>query len=394
MHRYRRVVLIVLDSVGVGELPDAGDYGDVGSNTLGNTARAVNGLRMPHLQRWGLGNITDVAGVPPTSEAQAAFGKMKERAKGKDTTTGHWEIAGLILNRPFPTYPDGFPPEVIQAFEDAIGGSILGNRAASGTVIIEELGEEHMRTGCPIVYTSADSVFQIAAHEEVIPVDVLYEYCRKAREILQGVHGVGRVIARPFAGNPGSFKRTERRHDYALAPTGPTILEALQNAGFTTIGVGKIYDIFAGVGVTKSIKAKNNEQAIRGIFEALALNEPGLVFANLIDFDMLYGHRNDPKGYAAALEMFDSQIPRLTQALGEDDLLIITADHGCDPTTPSTDHSREYVPLLVYNQGVNPADLGIRETFADCAATIGDNFGLEWPVGRSFLNEVSGNGKA
>lgn len=389
MNRYRRVVLIVLDSVGVGELPDAADYGDEGSNTLGNTARAVNGLKMPHLQRWGLGNIIEVAGVPPTSDPQAAFGKMAERSRGKDTTTGHWELAGLILDRPFPTYPAGFPPEIITKFENAIGRPVLANRVASGTVIIEEFGAEHIRSGSPIVYTSADSVFQIAAHEEVIPVSVLYEYCRIAREILQGDHGVGRVIARPFVGMPGSFTRTERRRDYALPPTGPTILDALQNAGLVTIGVGKIHDIFAGEGVKRSIKAKNNAQAVQGILEALEMDEEGLVFANLIDFDMLYGHRNNPKGYAEALETFDTQVPRLSQALKDDDLLIITADHGCDPTTPSTDHSREFVPLLVYSRNINPVNLGVRETFADCAATIGENFGIEWRVGRSFLSIVS-----
>ncbi len=389
MYRHRRVVLVVLDSVGIGALPDAACYSDEGCNTLCNTARAVNGLKMPNLQRWGLGNIVELAGVPPAADPQAAYGKMAEKSPGKDTTTGHWELAGLILDRPFPTYPEGFPPEIITRFEKAIGRPVLANRPASGTVIIEELGAEHIRTGSPIVYTSADSVFQIAAHEEVVPVDVLYEYCRIAREILQGEHGVGRVIARPFVGKPGSFKRTERRRDYALAPTGPTILDALQKAGLVTIGVGKIHDIFAGVGVTRSIKAKNNMQAVQGILEALEMDEEGLVFANLIDFDMLYGHRNDPKGYAEALETFDTQVPRLVQALREDDLLMITGDHGCDPTTPSTDHSREYVPLLVYSRKTNPVNLGVRETFADCAATIGENFCIEWPVGTSFLGDVS-----
>lgn len=390
MRKYRRILLIILDSVGVGALPDAGAYGDVGSNTLGNTARAVGGLKMPHLERWGLGNIIEVAGVPPTTAPGAAHGKMAEQGRGKDTTTGHWELAGLILDRPFPTYPEGFPPEIIDAFENAVGRPVLANRAASGTAIIEELGAEHMRTGAPIVYTSADSVFQIAAHEEVIPVRELYRYCEIAREILQGEHGVGRVIARPFAGKPGRFHRTERRHDYALKPTGPTILDALGQAGAAVIGVGKIYDIFAGVGVGQSIGAKNNKQAVKGIHEALALDRAGLIFANLIDFDMLYGHRRDPRGYAAALEAFDACVPDLVRALRDDDLVMISADHGCDPTMPGTDHTREYVPLLAYSYRIRPADLGVRETFADCAATIGENFGIRWPAGRSFLREISG----
>ncbi|MDA8097848.1 MAG: phosphopentomutase [Clostridia bacterium] len=388
MPRFRRIILVVLDSVGIGALPDACQYGDVGCNTIVNTASAVNGLRLPHMEEMGLGKITPIMGVADTTTPQAAYGKMAMRSAGKDTTTGHWELAGLILDRPFPTYPEGFPSDLIKRFEQAIGRPVIGNKPASGTVIINELGDEHLRTGYPIVYTSADSVFQIAAHEEVVPIEELYRYCTVAREMLQGEHAVGRVIARPFTGSPGEFRRTERRHDYSLPPVGPTVLDALQESDLEIIGVGKIQDIFAGRGITRSIKAKNNQQAVEGTLQALALDLPGLIFVNLIDFDMIYGHRNDPRGYATALEAFDAEIPRLRQALEADDLLMITADHGCDPTTSSTDHSREFVPLLVHADGINPVDLGTRETFADCAATIGDNFGLGWPVGRSFLGQL------
>lgn len=388
MPRFRRIILMVLDSVGIGALPDACDYGDTGCNTIANTAAVVKGLRLPNMETLGLGNIAPIMGVAPATTPQAAHGKMAMRSAGKDTTTGHWELAGLILERPFPTYPHGFPPDLIEQFERAIGKPVLGNKPASGTVIINELGDEHLRTGYPIVYTSADSVFQIAAHEEVLPIDELYGYCLIAREMLRGEHAVGRVIARPFTGTPGQFQRTERRHDYSLPPVGSTVLDVLQDSGLEVIGVGKIKDIFTGRGVTRNIKAKNNQQALEGTLQALALDLPGLVFVNLIDFDMIYGHRNDAQGYAAALEAFDAEIPRLRQALQKDDLLVITADHGCDPTTTGTDHSREYVPLLVCAEGVNPVDLGTRETFADCAATIAENFGRGWPVGESFLNRL------
>jgi len=386
-----RILLVVLDSAGCGALPDAAAYCDVGSNTLANTAAAVGGLNLPHLGSFGLGNIIPIEGVPPAAAPLAFWGRMAERSAGKDTTTGHWELAGLILERPFPVYPDGFPPEVISEFERRIGRRTLGNKAASGTVIIQELGEEHMRTGRPIVYTSADSVFQVAAHEDVIPVDELYRICRIARDVLRGEHAVGRVIARPFTGEPGHFRRTERRHDFSLAPTGPTVLDALCEAGVPVIAVGKINDIFAGRGISRAVHTANNEEGLRVVAAEAAGLDRGLIFANLVDFDMLYGHRNNPRGYADALEAFDAALPGITALLRPGDLLIITADHGCDPTTASTDHSREYVPLLVYNPAL-PAGraLGTRETFADVAATVAAAFGLRWAVGESFLETVTG----
>lgn len=392
MKQFTRVLLIVLDSAGCGALPDAAAYGDEGSNTLGHTAAAVGGLKLPHLAEMGLGNILPLEGVPPASEPRASWGRMAERSPGKDTTTGHWELAGLVLDRPFPVYPQGFPPEIIAEFTRRIGRPVLGNRPASGTTIIQELGEEHLRTGYPIVYTSADSVFQVAAHEDVIPVDELYRICRIAREILQGEYAVGRVIARPFTGTPGHFRRTERRHDFSLPPTGPTILDALSEAGVPVTAIGKINDIFAGRGITTAIRTANNEEGLRAIAKAAADVTAGLIFANLVDFDMLYGHRNDPHGYAAALEAFDAALPGIIALLHPGDLLIITADHGCDPTTASTDHSREYVPLLVFNPA-RPAGrpLGTRQTFADVAATVAEAFALSWPLGQSFLLTVTDN---
>lgn len=385
MSAIRKVAIVVLDGTGIGALPDAGRYGDEGSNTLGNLSAAVGGLRVPHLQQLGLGNIGPIKGVPPAAKPVAAWGKMAERSPGKDTTTGHWEIAGVILDRPFPVYPNGFPPEVITAFEQRIGRRVLGNKPASGTAIIEELGAEHMRTGCPIVYTSADSVFQIAAHEEVIPVAELYRMCEIARSILVGEHAVARVIARPFVGQPGSFRRTERRHDFSLPPPRPTLLEALTARGYAVVGIGKIYDIFAGRGITKSIPVKNNAENIRRTIEAVRQMAPGIVFTNLVDFDTLYGHRNDPVGFARALEEFDAALPELMAAVAPDGALFITADHGCDPTTPSTDHSREYVPLLVWGPRLREGvALGVRATFADVAATIAEFFGFTWDVGESF----------
>lgn len=341
MSAIKRVIIIVLDSVGVGELPDAAEYGDLGSNTLANTARAVGGLNLPHLSALGLGNIIPIEGVPPVSTPRAAFGKLAIRSAGKDTTTGHWELAGLILSRPFPVYPSGFPTDLIATLEDRIGRRTLGNRAASGTVIIQELGVEHVRTGKPIVYTSADSVFQVAAHEEIIPVEELYRICRVARELLVGEYAVGRVIARPFTGEPGHFVRTPRRRDFSLPPTGETILEALQKRDLIVTGVGKISNIFAGIGLTESFPTRDNDHGMQQILEVMGTFGPGLIFVNLIDFDMLYGHRNDPQGYAGALVAFDRFLPGILEALNPDDLLIITADHGCDPTTESTDHSRE-----------------------------------------------------
>lgn len=387
----KRVLLLVMDSVGVGELPDAGAYGDTGSNTLGNTAEALGGLSLPNLGRLGLGNIVGIAGTPPAAAPAAAYGRMAERSAGKDTTTGHWEMAGLILEQPFPVYPNGFPQDLIELYEKKIGRRVLGNKAASGTEIIKELGAEHMETGYPIVYTSADSVFQIAAHEEIIPIEELYAMCRVAREMLAGRHAVGRVIARPFLGEPGSFWRTVRRHDYSLKPPGKTVLHLLVENNIEVTAVGKINDIFAGEGISRVVASTSNAEGMDRTLALLLNDSPGrgLIFTNLVDFDMLYGHRNDPVGYGAALVELDRRIPELLEAMGEADLLIITADHGCDPTTPSTDHSREYVPLLVYGKAVKAGvNLGTRETFADVAATVADVFGLQTANGNSFWPEI------
>lgn len=388
--KVRRVILIVLDSVGVGALPDAAEYGDEGSNTLGNTARAVGGLHLPHLGALGLGNILPVAGVPPAPHPEGAYGRMAEQSRGKDTTVGHWELAGLISPRPLPTYPNGFPQELVREFERRIGRPVLGNYPASGTVIIEQLGEEHLRTGRPILYTSADSVFQVAAHEEVIPLPELYRICEIAREMLQGEHAVGRVIARPFVGKPGHFIRTANRRDWSLPPPAETVLDRLTASGRSVLAVGKIEDIFAGRGITRAEHTRDNMDSVDKTLMLMSRHKAGLIFANLVDFDMRWGHRNDPQGYARGLEEFDARLPEIRAAMRPDDLLILTADHGCDPTTPSTDHSREYVPLLVWGPRVRPGvDLGTRATFADVAATIAEAFGLApWPVGRSFLPEV------
>ncbi len=385
-----RVVLIVLDSVGVGALPDAADYGDVGSNTLANTARAVGGLRLPHLEALGLGQITEIQGVPPAPQPLGAYGRMAEASPAKDTTVGHWELAGLIAPRPLPTYPNGFPPDLVREFERRIGRKVLGNYPASGTVIIEALGAEHLRTGRPILYTSADSVFQVAAHEEVIPLEELYRICQIARELLQGEHAVGRVIARPFVGEPGRFVRTANRHDWSLLPPGETILDRLKAAGYAVQAVGKIEDIFAGRGITEAEHTTDNMHGVDVTLRFMAAGRPGLIWANLVDLDMRWGHRNNPRAYADGLEAFDARLPELYAAMRPDDLLILTADHGCDPTTPSTDHSREYVPLLVYGQAARQGvNLGTRATFADVAATLADLFALTpWPVGTSFRPEL------
>ncbi|OPX83770.1 MAG: Phosphopentomutase [Pelotomaculum sp. PtaB.Bin104] len=386
----KRVALLIMDSVGIGELPDAGQYGDAGCNTLVHTAQAAGGLKLPNLGRLGLGNIIEIEGIPPTQSPAAAYGRMAERSAGKDTTTGHWEMAGLILERPFPVYPQGFPPELIKAYEEKIGRPVIGNKAASGTAIIDELGPEHMKTGYPIVYTSADSVFQVAAHEAVIPIEELYKMCRIARELLVGEHAVGRVIARPFVGAPGSFKRTVRRHDYSLKPTGKTVLDLLAENQIEVTGVGKIRDIFDGEGISRTFPTTGNADGIEHTLNLLRSPGEGLIFTNLVDFDMLYGHRNDPLGYARALEELDRRLPEILGSLREDDIAIITADHGCDPTDPSTDHSREYVPLLVYGEAVRPGvNLGVRQSFADVAATVAEIFGLRFPVGKSFWGEVS-----
>jgi phosphopentomutase len=390
MKTISRVVLVILDSVGCGELPDADRYGDVGSDTLGNTARAVGGLHLPNLQRLGLGNLHPIQGVPPAAAPLGAYGRMAEQSAGKDTTIGHWEIAGAISAKPLPTYAHGFPSDVIAEYERRIGRKTLGNYPASGTVILDELGPEHMRTGFPIVYTSADSVFQVAAHEEVIPIDELYRICRIAREMLTGEHNVGRVIARPFVGEPGAFQRTDRRRDFSAPPPEPTLLDHVHQAGKMVWAVGKIEDIFAAHGIGYAIHTHNNMDGMDKTLEAMRQAGPGLIFTNLVDFDMVYGHRNNAPGYAAALRAVDARVPELLAALRSDDVLILSADHGCDPTTPSTDHSREYVPLLVYGAPIRPAvNLGTRTSFADLGATI-----AEWlaapalRAGRSFAETV------
>lgn len=373
----KRAVVIVLDSVGVGELPDAWEYGDSGSNTLLHVAEAVGGISIPNLASLGLGNIIELPGICACSAPRASYGKMAEKSAGKDTTVGHWELAGVITDKPFPTYPQGFPDELIARFESLIGRKVLGNKPASGTEIIEELGARHMETGFPIVYTSADSVFQIACHEEVVPVEELYEMCRIARQILVPPHNVQRVIARPFVGRPGAFVRTERRKDFSLPPPAETLLDVVSGNGRDVIGIGKIEDIFAGRGLTKSVHTANNAEGVEATLDWMSRCESGLIFTNLVDFDMLYGHRNDPVGYARALEEFDRVVPALLSAVGEEDILVITADHGCDPTTPSTDHSREYVPLLFYTPGEGRGrDLGLRSSFCDLACTIADLMGL------------------
>ncbi|MEN6373083.1 MAG: phosphopentomutase [Armatimonadota bacterium] len=388
-----RAIIIVLDSLGVGELPDAASYGDAGSNTLGHIASAVGGLNLPNLERLGLGNIINIDGVPAVPHPLACYGKMAERSAGKDTTIGHWELAGIITHQPFPVYPNGFPQDVLGLFEKEIGRKTLGNIPASGTVIIEQLGAEHLKTGSPIVYTSADSVFQIAAHEGIVPVNELYRWCMTARRILSGPHAVARVIARPFIGEPGSFTRTPRRRDFSLAPPEETLLDYVEKKGGEVVAIGKIEDIFAGRGVTRAIHAAGNAEITEVTIREVESRKGALIFSNLVDFDMRYGHRNDPEGYAAALEAFDQEIPRLLTALEMGDLLIITADHGCDPTTPSTDHSREYVPLIVIGPGLKAGvDLGVRETFSDVAATIAEALSLpHMKNGKSFLREI-GNG--
>ena len=385
----RKAILLVLDGVGIGELPDAADYGDEGSNTLVNMAKAVGGLNLPNLQRMGLGNIEQIEGIPPAEKPIACYGKMREVSAGKDTTTGHWEIAGIIREKPFPTYPNGFPPEIIEAFEKAIGRKVLGNKPASGTVIIEELGEEHLRTGYPIVYTSADSVFQIAAHEEIVPVEQLYEWCRIAREILRGEHEVARVIARPFIGTPGNFKRTARRKDFSVPPPYPTLLDALTEAGLKVVTVGKVDDIFAGRGVTFAVHTSDNRDGMQQVETLTTQGDFDFLWCTLVDFDTVYGHRNNPQGFAQALREFDEWLGNFLPKLREGDLLIITADHGNDPTTPSTDHSREYVPLLIWTPSLREGKpLGVRQTFADVAATIADWLKVEWHgAGKSCLSE-------
>lgn len=387
----KRVLLIILDGLGIGELPDAGEYGDKGSNTLQNMAHAVGGLRVPNLESLGIGFLGDFKGIGRPEQLIGSYGKMAEASKAKDTTSGHWEIMGVTVEKPFPTYPRGFPPEIITAFENAIRRKILGNKPASGTEIIKELGAEHVTTSKPIVYTSADSVFQIAAHEEVIPLEELYRMCQIARGILSPPHNVGRVIARPFTGKEGSFVRTAKRKDFSLPPPEKTVLEYLSEAGLEVVSIGKVKDVFAGKGFTTAVTAYGNDNIVSAAINEFKFLKNGLIFATLVDFDMVYGHRNDPQGYAKALEDFDRRLPEIFKIMHEDDLLIITADHGCDPTTPSTDHSREYVPLLVYGKtlkkGVN---LGLRKSFSDIGAAILDAFGIKKSIkGASFWKKVA-----
>lgn len=386
-----RVILIVLDGLGVGELPDAAQYGDRGSNTLARVAAAVGGLTLPNLEALGLGHIGEFPGLRRMGEPDGCFGKMAELSKGKDTTMGHWEMTGLVVEQPFPTYPKGFPPEVVEAFEKAIGRKVLGNRVASGTEIIQELGEEHLKTGAPIVYTSADSVFQIAAHERTISAEELYRICREARRLLKPPHQVARVIARPFVGEPSAFVRTDGRRDFSLEPPGETLLDVLKQAGQPVVGIGKIDDLFKGRGLTRAIHTKNNGVGMDETIRILSLVPRGLVFVNLVDFDMLYAHRNDAAGYAKALEAFDARLPALLGGMRQGDLLCLTSDHGNDPLGPGTDHTREYVPLLAYGprlaRGVN---LGTRRTFADLGQTVADALGvkrLAW--GDSFLDSLA-----
>jgi phosphopentomutase len=386
----KRVIIVVLDSAGIGEMPDAAEYGDEGSNTLGNIAAAVSGFSLPNLEKLGLGNIDGIVGFKPVGEPLGCYGKMAERSAGKDTTTGHWELAGITLQRPFPVYPDGFPEEVVRRFENEIGTKTLGNYPASGTVIINELGHQHVKTGYPIIYTSADSVFQVAAHEDVIPPDRLYRICRIARRILTGEHAVGRVIARPFTGTEGNYTRTANRRDFSLEPPDKTLLDHVKEAGLEVKAVGKIDDIFAGRGITESVHTQGNMDGVDKTIRFIREDFSGLIFANLVDFDMKFGHRNDTVGYANALREFDGRVPEIIGSMKEHDILFITADHGCDPTTASTDHSREYVPLLVYGRNARRGvDLGTRKTFSDLAQTAAEYLGIDARFGaESFLSDI------
>jgi phosphopentomutase len=391
MAAFERIIWIVLDSVGIGELPDAADYGDLGRDTLGHIARS-RPLHLPNLVRLGLANIKPLAHLAAVAAPAGSFGKAATVSPGKDTTTGHWEMAGIWLEHAFPVYPHGFPADLIAKFERAIGTRVIGNIPASGTEILKDLGAEHLKTKFPIVYTSGDSVFQIAAHEEIIPVPELYRMCEIARAMLEPPNRVGRVIARPFVGTPGNFRRTERRHDYAVPPPRPMLMDVLAERGIAVLGVGKIHDIYNGRGVDNYVTTKNNADGVAKISEALARQPAGLIFANLVDFDMLYGHRKDLEGFAKSLEEFDLLLGPLLDALQPSDLLILTADHGCDPdpVNPTTDHSREYVPIVVYTPSVSPgANLGTRSTLADIGQTVAENFGGKIPHGQSFADLIS-----
>ncbi|MFT9598288.1 phosphopentomutase [Mesobacillus sp.] len=388
---YKRVFLVVMDSVGIGEAPDAEKFGDKGSHTLGHIGDKMNGLNMPNMGKLGLSNIEEIKGIAPAEKPLAFYTKMEEASNGKDTMTGHWEIMGLNIQTPFQAFPDGFPEELISELESRTGRKVIGNKPASGTEILVELGEEHVKTGALIVYTSADSVLQIAAHEEIIPIEELYDICKIARELtLDEKYMVGRVIARPFVGEPGDFKRTSNRHDYALKPFGRTVMNELKDSGLDVLAIGKISDIYDGEGVTESLRTVSNMDGMDKLLQTLDQDFTGLSFLNLVDFDALFGHRRNPEGYGKALEEYDARLPEVFEKLKEDDLLIITADHGNDPVHHGTDHTREYVPLLVYSKGMNEGkELPVRKTFADIGATVAENFNVKMPEhGTSFLKEL------
>ncbi|MGY0372938.1 phosphopentomutase [Clostridium sp. JNZ J1-5] len=386
-----RVIWIVLDSVGMGALPDAHKYGDENSNTIGNISKTVGGLNLPNMERLGLGNIEEMVGVNRVENPIGCYARFSELSNGKDTTTGHWEMVGINSEQPFPTYPNGFPRDLVETFENSVGRKILGNKTASGTAILDELGEEHMKTGKLIVYTSADSVFQIAAHEEIVPLEELYKICETARNMLVGEHAVARVIARPFVGEPGNFTRTPNRRDFSLVPPYNTVLDNLKSSNFNVMAVGKIEDIFSGKGVTEAVHTKDNMDGVDKTLDYMKEDKKGLIFTNLVDFDMKWGHRNDVEAYAKGLEAFDKRLPDIIGAMKDTDILFITADHGCDPTTSGTDHSREYVPFLAYGKALKEnLNLGTRKTFADMGQTIAEIFSVEpIRVGESFFKEIT-----
>ncbi|MEN2464782.1 phosphopentomutase [Ornithinibacillus sp. FSL M8-0202] len=391
MSKFNRIFLVVMDSVGIGEAPDAEKFNDKGADTLGHIAEHMNGLHMPNMAELGLSNIREIKGIEKAVKPKAHFTKMEEASNGKDTMTGHWEIMGLHIEQPFQTFPNGFPAELINELESRTGRKIIGNKPASGTEILDELGKEHMDTGALIVYTSADSVLQIAAHEDIIPIDEQYRICEIARELtLDEKYMVGRVIARPFVGNPGAFERTSNRHDYALKPFGKTVMNTLKDENYDVIAIGKISDIYDGEGVTKAIRTVDNDDGMTKLVESMSMDFHGISFLNLVDFDAKFGHRRDPQGYGEALEAYDARLPEVLSKLKDDDLLIITADHGNDPVHHGTDHTREYVPLLVHHKGIDVGrELPIRKTFADIGATIADNFNVTLPEhGKSFLKEI------
>ncbi|HDR7316875.1 phosphopentomutase [Bacillus toyonensis] len=392
MNKYKRIFLVVMDSVGIGEAPDAEQFGDLGSDTIGHIAEYMNGLQMPNMVKLGLGNIREMKGISKVEKPLGYYTKMQEKSTGKDTMTGHWEIMGLYIDTPFQVFPEGFPKELLDELEEKTGRKIIGNKPASGTEILDELGQEQMETGSLIVYTSADSVLQIAAHEEVVPLDELYEICKIARELtLDEKYMVGRVIARPFVGEPGKFTRTPNRHDYALKPFGRTVMNELKDSDYDVIAIGKISDIYDGEGVTESLRTKSNMDGMDKLVDTLNMDFTGLSFLNLVDFDALFGHRRDPQGYGEALQEYDARLPEVFEKLKEDDLLLITADHGNDPVHPGTDHTREYVPLLAYSPSMKEGgqELPLRQTFADIGATVAENFGVKMPeYGTSFLNEL------